>query len=613
MEDFHMWVTFAVIGAAIVAYVVEKVPLEVTALSVLVAFLLFFQVFPYTSPDGSTSLSTQQLLAGFANPALFTVLSLLVIGQGLFQTGALDGIALRIGQWGGRRTAATLAAVLIATAVLSALMNNTPVVVLMLPVIGAIARRAQLSSSKVMIPLSFVSILGGMTTMIGSSTNLLVVGVAVSMGMPAIGFFDFTAIGTMLAVIGCVYAIFILPRMLPARSTMLQEVSGGQGKQFIAQIPVGYGHPLVGTEAVAGMFPALKGMTVIMVQRGDHPFLPPFEDATLQPGDVIVVAATRSVLADALKGTNALLSTTDLAGGTDLTDEDTVPSAEGPINMAEAVVAPGSRLIGRTIEMSALRSMTGCIVLGIQRQSRMIRLRMSDIRLEAGDVLLVSGSRSQVEGLRLSRDVILLEWSTAEVPLTERAGRALSIFLVVIALSATGIIPISIAAITGALVMVPTGCLNIRQAARAIDRRIYLLIGSSLAMAVALEATGGARYIAEAVVGLMEGQSPAVIMSALFLLIAIMTNFLSNNATAVLFTPIAISTARQIGIDPYPLVITVIMAANCSFATPIGYQTNLLVMTPGHYRFIDFVKTGTPLVLLIWIAYSFIAPWYYGL
>jgi di/tricarboxylate transporter len=300
-------------------------------------------------------------------------------------------------------------------------------------------------------------------------------------------------------------------------------------------------------------------------------------------------------------------------GDDDSGDEDEAPPADGPILLAETVVAPGSRLSGRTIEMSALRSMTGCIVLGIQRQSRMIRMRMSDIRLEAGDVLLVSGSAAQVEALRLSRDVILLEGSTSEMPLTERAGRALAIFLTVVAVSATGALPISIAAITGALAMIPAGCLNIRQAARAFDRRIYLLIGSSLAMAAPLAATGGARYIAEGVVGLLNGQSPALVMSALFLLIAVMTNFLSNNATAVLFTPIAISTAEQIGVAPFPFIVTVILAANCSFATPISYQTNLLVMSPGHYRFADFTKVGFPLVLLIWLAYSLLAPWYYGL
>lgn len=612
MEDFHMWATFAVILAAIVAYVTEWVPLEVTAAGVVVAFLLIFQIFPYVGPDGTPLLGTEVLLSGFANPALFTVLALLVIGQGLFQTGALDGFATRVAQWGNGRTAATMAIALMVTAALSAFMNNTPVVVLMLPVLGVIAMRARLSPSKVMIPLSFISILGGMTTLIGSSTNLLVAGLAEDLGQPVIGFFDFTVIGLLVAVVGGVYVIVLLPRILPARATMLQEVGGGQGKQFIAQIPVGYNHPLIGCKSVAGMFPALKDMTVIMVQRGEHPFLAPFEDVTLRAGDVIVVAATRSVLADALKGTKALL-TAEAVSSLDGSESTEAPHVEGPITLAEAIVAPGSRLIGRTIEQSALRAMTGCIVLGIQRQSRMIRMRMSDIRLEAGDALLITGSRAQVEGLRLSRDVILLEWSTAEVPLTERAGRALAIFLTVVGLSASGVLPISIAAITGALGMVAAGCLNVRQAARAFDRRIYLLIGSSLAMAAPLEVTGGARFIAEAVVGLLNGQSPAVVLSALFLLIAVMTNVLSNNATAVLFTPIAISTAQQIGADPFPFIVTVILAANCSFATPIGYQTNLLVMTPGHYRFADFLKVGIPLVVLIWLAFSLLAPWYYNL
>lgn len=611
MNDFHMWATFAVIGVAIVSYVTEKVALEITATGVVVLFLLLFQLFPYTDATGEPLVGPDDLLAGFANPALLTVLALLVIGQGLFQTGALDSFAQRVSRLGRGRLALSLVVVLAMTAGLSAFMNNTPVVVLMLPVIAAIAMRGGMSASKVMIPLSYVSILGGMVTLIGSSTNLLVAGLSHDIGGPTIGFFDFAAIGTVLAALGLAYSIFVLPRLLPARASMLQEVGGAKGKQFVAQIPVTEGHPLVGSTAVAGMFPALKGMTLIMVQRGEHPFLPPFEDVVLQPGDIVVVAATRSVLTEALKGSNSLLAA-------DVGAEDDGPSPDanrGPqrITLAEAVIAPGSRFVGRTLEQSGLRAMTGCIAIGIQRHSRMIRMRMSDIRLEAGDVLLISGNEEQIEGLRLSRDVILLEWSAAEVPLTERAGLALAIFLAVVSASAAGILPISVASLTGAFAMVIVGCLNVRQAARAFDRRIYLLIGSSLAMAVPLEATGGAAFIADGVVDLFAGQSPAVLLSAMFLVIAVLTNFLSNNATAVLFTPIAIAAARQAGVDPFPFVVMVILAANCSFATPIGYQTNLLVMAPGHYRFADFVKAGSPLVLLMWIAFSLFAPWYYKL
>ena len=604
-EDLHIWVTFAVILVAIVAYVSERVPMELTAAAVVAVLLVFFHVMPLNDAVGNPVLMTEDLLRGFANPALMTVLALLIIGQGLFQTGALDGVAAKVSTLGRGSGTLTVALVLAATCLLSGLLNNTPVVVLMLPVLGAVAAQAQIAPSKVMIPLSFVSILGGMTTLIGSSTNLLVAGQARASGLEPIGFFDFTVMGGMLAAIGFVYAITVLPALLPDRSSASPAAGTATGRQFIARIRIRFGHPLIGAEAVGGMFPALRGMTVLTVQRGSRQFFPPYDDIVLQPGDLVSLAATRAVMSETLDW--------------HVVQSDPVPDergGEGPdrtVLIAESVVAPGSRLIGRPVAASVLREMTDCAVLGVQRESRMIRMNLSDIRLEAGDVLLVAGSRSQVEGLRALHDVILLEWSAAEVPQTAYARRALAIFAGVVTLAATGVLPIAVAAIAGAMLMVPAGCLNVRQAARAFDRRIYLLVGSSLALATALDSTGGAALIAHSVVEAFSASSPAVLLSAMFLVIAILTNFLSNNATAVLFTPIAIQAALELGADPFPFVVTVILAANCSFATPIGYQTNLLVMGPGQYRFADFARAGAPLVLIIWLAFTFISPWYYGL
>jgi di/tricarboxylate transporter len=501
--------------------------------------------------------------------------------------------------------------VLLIAAVISAFMNNTPVVVMFLPVLGSVAGRLRMSVSKVLMPLSFVAILGGNTTLIGSSTNLLVADVAVGAGLPRLGFFDITVPGVVLAAVGFVYVLFVMPRLLAPRATMADEVADHGGKQFIAQIQVGFDHSLVGTQSVSGMFPSLKDMTVRLVQRGEHAFLPPFEDVTLRPGDVVIVAATRQVLTEALKAPQSILAA---APRGESEEEQAGPrGGEGQLMLAEAVIAPGSRMIGRTVEQSGLHAETGCVVLGIQRRSRMIRMRLSDIRLEAGDVILLLGTPGQVHGLRLNRDLLLLESSAAELPMTGRADRALVIFAAVVLAAATGLMPIVIAALAGALAMVAAGCLNVRQAARAFDRQIYLLIGASLAMAQPLDATGGAMFLAQGMVSALEGASPAMLLSAMFALVAVLTNLLSNNATGVLFTPIAIGTAAELGVDPMPFVIAVIFGANCCFASPIGYQTNLLVMGPGHYRFSDFLRAGTPLVILIWLAFSLFAPWYYGL
>ncbi|MBZ0216049.1 MAG: SLC13 family permease [Fimbriimonadaceae bacterium] len=604
----QMWITFAVISVTVVFLANEKVRLEVVCVSVIVAFLLLFEFMPVVDQEGTNLLPPERLLAGLANPALITIIALLMVGQGMFHTGALDGAAQLLTRVPGRHTWLLLPAVLIFAALTSAFMNNTPVVVMLIPIVSAMANRLGQSPSITLMPLSFVCILGGMMTLIGSSTNLLVAGVATEAGLPPIGFFDFTIPGAFIAAIGILYVLFVMPRLLKPRATMAEEVTGHGGKQFIAQIDISYDHPLVGIKSVAGMFPELKEMTVRLVQRGEKVLLPPFEDITLSPGDEIIVAATRSALTDALKAREAIL-TVDLPGQ----ENDSQPTRQGELVLAEAVVAPGSRMIGRTVDTSGLHAESGCIVLGIQRRSRMIRISLSDIRLEAGDVLLVMGSPKNVRTLRFSRDLLLMEWSASELPRTALALRALAIFAGVVIAASTGLVPIVVAALAGALAMVPAGCLNVRQAARAFDRKIYLLIGASLAMAAPLEVTGGADFLANSLVNGLDSAPNAVLLSALFALVAILTNFLSNNATAVLFAPIAIGVAAKIGADPMAFTVTVIFAANCSFATPVAYQTNLLVMGPGHYRFSDFLRAGCPLAILVWLSFSFFAPWYYNL
>jgi di/tricarboxylate transporter len=242
----------------------------------------------------------------------------------------------------------------------------------------------------------------------------------------------------------------------------------------------------------------------------------------------------------------------------------------------------------------------------------MLRHEMANVRLEAGDVLLVIGNNTYIEGLRANRDTLLMEWSARELPRFEKANLARGIFALAIVMAATGLLPIVVATLMGATAMVLTGVLNIRQARRGFEMRIFLVVAAALAMANALLATGGATLITESFLAVLDGQSPAIILSAFFLLCALVTNVLSNNATAVLFTPLAVSLATSLNIDPMAFILAVIFAANCSFATPIAYQTNLLVMGPGNFSFKDFMRAGIPLILIIWVTYSIFAPWYFG-
>jgi di/tricarboxylate transporter len=597
-----MWFTLALTAAAIVAYALELLPVELIGLGILGLLLLLFELVPLLDPGGA-ALGPGEILAGFASPALIAVSALLVIGEAMVTTGALEGVA-RLLVWLARGSfyRALVYSLGYVTAS-SAFLNNTPIVVIFMPILRSIAERFGRSASAVMMPLSFAAILGGMLTLIGTSTNLLVSGELAKLGEQPLGFFDFTLPGMVLALCGSAY-VMVLPSLLPQRE--VQPTILADGKQFIAELDVGPDSPLIGETAHAGMFPSLAEVTVRLVQRGEHPLLPPFEEITLQAGDILIVAATRKVLTDMLAKYHGHLLNPP-AG-----ERRAQPRGQREMMLAEAMVRPGSRIIGQTLEFTNLPARSHCIVLGIQRRARMLRTRLGELRLQPGDVLLLLGLSDDIERLRGDPDILVMEWSASEMPLVRKAPLAALIFAAVVAPAALDLVPIVVTALLGVLALVLTGCLNVRQAARAVDRQIVLIIASSLALGTALEATGAAAYLARLVLLAMTGAPPGWILSVLFLLIAMLTNVLTNNAAAVLFTPVAVNLAHQLDADVFPFALAVVFGASCSFATPIGYQTNLLVMGPGHYRFMDFVVAGLPLVLLLWLAFSLFVPWYYG-
>lgn len=609
ISDLSMWVTFAVILGSIVLFANDRIPIELSSIGVTAALLLFFQIFPFTGEEGRNLLGAEALLQGFANPVLFAIMALLVIGQGLYNTGALEGPANVIARLGRKGPWLAFTVAFIIAGTISAFMNNTPVVVIFIPIISAVAGNLGLNASRAMMPLSFICILGGMTTLIGSSANLIAATIAEQNGVPKIGFFDFTVPGLVLAGIGALYVIFILPYLIRKSDDDLTDAANVDGgKQFIAQIPIKEGHPWVGISSQAGFFPELKNITIRLVRREGRELLPPFDDVTLRPGDTLVLAATRKVLADSLQA-NARHEDED---------EVTEPGEKkhgrrSSLSIAEAVVAPASRLVGAHVDPEIIHAETGMDLIGIQRRSRMGRGAISNIRLESGDVILLLGEQPEIRRLRSNRNLLLLDWLTEDLPQTHHALHALVIFAVTISVAAMNILPIAIAALLGAVTMIATGCLNVRQALRALDAKVFLLVGTAFALATPLQITGGAQFVATSVVETFSGAGPAVLLSAFFLLTAILTNFLSNAATAALMAPIAVSAAREIGADPMPFVYGLIFALNCSFATPIAYQTNLIVMGPGNYSFRDFVRGGLPLIIMLWVAYSLFAPFYFDL
>ncbi len=608
----QMVAVFVLIAAALALYVTEKVPIEITSLGVICGLLVLFQVMPLEIAPGISAVTPGRILSGFSNPALLTVLGLLVLGEGLARTGILTQGGLLIMR--ATRGSAWISVVLVLSAVMliSAFLNNIPVVVLAIPIMQALSLQLRHAPSRDMMALSFASILGGMTTLIGSSTNLLVSGTLRDLGFEPFGFFDFTVPGVVLAAVGMAYLVFVMPRLMPDRAPTHDAVTQG-GKQFIAQITVTEQSRLDGLKSVGGFFRELSNMTVQMVQRREQAFLPPFDDLTLRAGDVLVVAATRQSLAAFAETEPGLLFPS--------LREDMPPGrvggegrwSHGEQALAEVMVPPGSYMIGSTLEQVGFRYKHHCIVLGIERRAKMLRERMTRVPLEAGDVLLIQGRRPDINKLRGLRSVILLEWSASELPASHYALSAALIFFAVIGVAASGLVPVVVAALCGAAAVVAVGILSVESALRALDPKIVLTIVMALALGTSMQATGGADFLAHLLLAALFGAAPAVVLSAFFLLVAGLSNVLSTKATAVLFTPIAAGIALELSVPVEPFAVAVVFAANCSFASPIGYQTNLLVMTPGNYRFTDFIRAGLPMIFLVWIAFSLFAPVYYGL
>lgn len=614
----------AITVLSVVFFVREKVSLEVTSIGILTVLMLLGQFFPLPDANGTNMLNPERLLAGFANPSLIAVLALLVMGQGIIHTDALRIVTGIFEVQNKGFAILSVVSILLFVLVVSAFMNNTPLVIIAIPILQVLANNIGLSQSRIMIPLSYVAILGGMTTLIGSSTNLLVSSAMTELGYDPLGFFDFVIPGSILAVVGLVYSLLIAPRLLIDRSSMAQDLAGGT-KEFIAELDIAEDSKLIGSECVNGSFPELSKLNIKLIQRAGHLILPPFEGYTIEAGDTMIVAATRDNLTSLLAMHPGYLLSEEEAKIMQARkeDEDGTSNADKKTEsrvLAELMISPASRMIDMTLDHANFQKQYGAIVLGIQRRARVVRRRLGRIRLEAGDVLLVTGNRSNINSMRDNRDFIVLSGSKRDLPLANKAPVAALIFLSVIGMAAMSIMSIPVAAITGSVLMIITGCLNIRQATRALDRKIFLLVGSMLALGVALQATGGASYIADTILDLPFVNTPLMMVSFLFITVAICTNLLSNNACAILFTPIAMNLAGNVDVPAdfqydiaFLFAITVIFGANCSFASPIGYQTNLLVMGPGHYRFRDFLKAGVPLVLILWLTFTLVVKYYFGL
>ena len=600
----------AVLILAVVALILftrEKIPLESSSFLVLIGLAVGFELFPF-QVDGSV-LHAVDFFQGFGHEALVAVCALMIAGQGIVRTGALEPVGRVMARLWKVSPSLSLLLTLVVGAFISAFINNVPVVVLFLPILINVSLRTGIKASSVLMPMGFATLLGGTCTTIGTSTNLLVVSVASDMGLKRMDMFDFMVPAAIAGSVGIAYLWLVAPRIIPERKPTLADTSL---RVFSAHLVIIEGTPIEGMTLDEAGKKVDGSMKVMSVERGLNNFLIPFPTLVLKAGDHLIIRDTpdrlkefEKVLEGTLYADDAMVAPVD----------DEHPLEDENQQIAEVVLVEGSRFAGRTLNGIRFADRYGMIALAIHRASRHPKKlydKIGDIRLKGGDILLVQGPREQIAGLKKEKDFLVLD-ATTDLPFEGKAPVALLIMLGIVISAAVGFLPIAISAPLGALMMIFTGCLEWRDATNALNAQVILIVAASLAIGVALLKTGGADYLAQIFVTLAGDTSPTFVISGLMLLIGILTNIVSNNAAAVIGTPIAVSIATQMGQPPEPFVLAVLFGANMSYATPMAYKTNLLVMNAGKYHFNDFLRIGVPLVLIMWITLSWLLPTIYGI
>lgn len=606
--DAHGIAVLVLTVVALFLFTRDKIPLESSSLAILIALVAGFELFPYEK-DGVTLLGAVDFFAGFGNEALVAVCALMMVGKALETTGALQPLVNIVGRAWATRPMLALLITLVAGAVLSAFMNNTPIVVLLMPILVGASMRAKFPVSGVMMPMGFATIIGGMSTSIGTSTNLLVVGISQDLGMHEFSMFEWAMPVAIVGGVAILFLWLVSPRLLPDRTPPMADTSP---RVFSSQLHVREGGFADGKTLSEVLAKAGGQMRIDEIQRGESLFLAKLPSVILQPGDRLFVKDSP----ENLKHFEQLLGAT-LFNVSDVehpVDEQTPLKAEGQ-QLAEVVVTRGSPLHLRSLAAARFNASYGLTPLALhsaRSPSAQVTGDLNAVILRAGDVLLVQGTREAISSLKDSGSMLVLD-GTTDLPKTHHAKRALTIMGSVVLAAALGIVPIAVSAVVGLGLMIATGCLNWRDAASALSIPVVMIIVTALALGKALMGTGMADYLALSFVGAASGLSIPVMLSAFLLLMTLMTNVVSNNAAAVIGTPIAISIAQQLGVSPEPFVLAVLFGANMSFATPYGYQTNLLILRAGGYKFSDFLRVGIPLTIIMWIGFSLILPTMYQL
>ena len=586
-----MLIVIGVLLVALVLFVTERVGVDLTALMVMAVLLL------------TGILTPGEGLSGFSNAATVTVAAMFVISAALRGTGAVDALARFTSRMYGRHFLTGLGLTLLVVGGLSALMNNTPVVAVFIPVMLGVAQERGIPASKLLMPMSFAAMLGGITTLIGSSTNLLIGAVAADHGLGAIGMFEFTLAGLVIFVAGAVYLLTVGVRLIPARGGAAELTDRYAMQEYLTDIVLLAESPSVGTTVATSPISRDVDMDILEVIRDGKRVRGRVERVELRAGDVLRVRGDLRQIRAVQQRSGCVLQANAALHDKDFEDDDMV--------LLEVIVAPNSSLVGSSIRSARFRNTFQANALAIRHHGRLRRSGFRDMRLTAGDALLVEVARDDADAIKTNRNFVV----ASEIPVpTVRKRRLLPALLIglgVIAVSALEILPISVAAVVGSILLVLTKCITAEEAYQAIEWKVIFLLGGIISLGLAMEKTGIAALLSSQIVGVVGAAGPTAVVAVLYALTALLTNVMSNNATGLLLAPVAIAAAESMGVDARPMLMAVLFAASASFMTPVGYQTNTMIYGVGQYRFSDFLRVGTPLNLLLLAVATLIIPFFF--